>query len=64
MSVFKLQEHWEGNKELLPVLEPALITHTGKVLIIKYFLNFLMSHIPIIFNCFFPDRFGEVFVGY
>lgn len=36
MTIFKLQEHWEANKELLPALEPALITHTD---LVKFLLD-------------------------
>ncbi|KAK3922955.1 E3 ubiquitin-protein ligase TTC3 [Frankliniella fusca] len=36
MSIYKLQEHWETNKELLPVLKPALITHTD---LVKFLLD-------------------------
>ncbi|XP_034237967.1 E3 ubiquitin-protein ligase TTC3-like [Thrips palmi] len=36
MSVFALQEHWEANRELLPELEPALVTHTD---LVKFLLD-------------------------
>lgn len=36
MSIMHLKEHWESNKELLPKLEPELVTHTD---LIKFLLD-------------------------
>lgn len=36
MSIFELQEHWEANREILPVLDPALVTHTD---LVKFLLD-------------------------
>lgn len=56
MSIFDLQEHWEANRELLPELEPALVTHTGKFLIVKSFYSIYLFGFHNIF-CFMC-RFG------